>query len=526
VLIDAPSGEAELPLVDHKTAAQPIAMQYLPVVAPALLVFVIGLFGIGRPSMYGTEEATTWVGRLPTSRIFAVLNHGDAVHGLYYLIIHGVFRVFGSSVVTLRLPSLIGASVAVGLVVVIARRLSGSTPLAVIAGVMTAVTPFIVYYADSGRSYAIDAALALAATLAFLWAVDDRAATRRWLRWLAYGALLVVAGYMHEMTTLVIACHAVTLGLARVRLRLVGAWLATAVAAGLALLPIIVISHEQEHQLSWIRPISGKDVTSLITDFFGPSQVAVIIMAALVALGALLPWRRTDHQVTLRNVALPLFLLPAMLLLGESLVSTPLYGGARYILFSLPAGIMLAASGLYQVVLAIARADFRRQCIAAVALVSVILVAQGHQLLKLHGPGAYPENFGAVAAYIATHSQGGDGELLIAAGSELAPLGYPNAYRKVTNLALAKSPYASARYYGVRKPMSQVHADMLQHKRIWVIGKLHASNYRRKYGMELRILHLHFRLASTATFNGAQVALYNRVDNRHLATAHSRTLQS
>jgi mannosyltransferase len=524
VLIDAPTEEVELPPADHTTPAQPIAMQYLPVVAPALLVFVVGLFGIGRSSMYGTEEATMWVGRLPTSRIFHLLQHGDAVHGFYYLIIHGVFRVFGSSVVTMRLPSLIGAAVAVGLVVVITRRLSGSTPLAVIAGVMTAVTPYFIFYADSGRSYAIDAALALGATLAFLWAVDDRAATRRWLRWLAYGALLVVAGYMHEMTTLVIACHAVTLGLARVRLRLVGAWLATAVAAGLALLPIIVISHQQENQLSWIRPISGKSVTSLIRDFFGPSQVAVIIMAALVAIGVLVPRRVAHQQVTLRNVALPLFLLPAVLLMGESLVSTPLYGGPRYILFSLPAGIMLAASGLYRVVLAVARADFRRQCIAAVALVSVIFVAQGQQLVRLQGPGPYPQNFGGVAAYIAKHSQRGDGELLITAGYELAPLGYPHAYRNVTNLALAESPYDSARYYGVRKPMSEVHADMLQHSRIWVIGKLHSSNYRRKYGMELRILHLHFRVIETAKFNGAEVALYKKIDKRH--TAHSRTLQS
>jgi mannosyltransferase len=302
--------------------------------------------------------------------------------------------------------------------------------------------------------------------------------------------------------------------------------LATAVAAGLALLPIIVISHEQEHQLSWIRPISGKDVTSLITDFFGPSRVAVTIMLALVALGALLPSRQTQHRITLRNVALPLFLLPAILLMGESLISTPLYGGPRYILFSLPAGIMLAASGLHQIVLAVARVDFRRQCIAAVALVSVIFVAQGHQLVQLQEAAGYPQNYGAVAAYIARHSQRGDGELLITAGYELAPLGYPHAYRKVTNLALAESPYASARYYGVRKPMAEVHADMLQHERIWVIGKLHASQYRRKYGMELRILHLHFRVAKTVKFSGAEVALYKKINNGHLSAAHSQTLQS
>jgi mannosyltransferase len=525
-LIDAPTEEVELPPADHTTAAQPIAMRYLPVVAPALLVFVIGFFGIGRSSMYGAEEATMWVGRLPTSRIFQLLQHGDAVHGFYYLIIHGVFRLFGSSVVTLRLPSLIGAAVAVGLVVVITRRLSGSTPLAVIAGVMTAVTPYIIFYADSGRSYAIDAALALAATLAFLWAIDDRAATRRWLRWLAYGALLVVAGYMHEMTTLVVACHAVTLGLARVRLRLVGAWLATAVAAGLALLPIIVISHEQEHQLNWIRPISGKDVTSLITDFFGPSHVAVIIMLALVAFGALVPRRVAHQQVTLRNVAMPLFLLPAALLMGESIVSTPLYGGPRYILFSLPAGIMLAASGLYKVVQTVARADFRRQCIAAIVLVSVIFAAQGHQLVQLQGSGPYPRSYGGVAAYIAKHSQRGDGELLITAGYELVPLGYPNAFRKVTNLALAESPYESARFYGIRKPMSEVHADMLRHERIWAIGRLHGSNYRRKYGMELRILRLHFRVAKTAKVDGTEVVLYKKINNRHLDTARSPTLQS
>ena len=518
-----PTAETELRPATPSTGSQPFITKYLPVIAPAMLVFIVGLFGISRPSMYGTEEATMWVGRLPTSRIFQLLHHGDAVHGFYYLLIHGVFRLFGSSVVTMRLPSLLGATAAVALVVVLTRRLSGSTPVAVIAGALTAVTPYIIFYADSGRSYAIDAALVLGATLAFLWALDDRSTTRRWLRWLAYGGLLVVAGYMHEMTTLMITCHAATLALARVRLRLVAAWLATAAAAVVALVPIIVISHQQEGQLAWIRPIRLQDVTALIRDFFGPSQVAVVAMLGLVAVGALVPRRVAHQQVTLRNVALPLFVLPAALLIGESLISTPLYGGPRYILYSLPAGIMLAASGLHQVVRTVARANFRRQVVAAVALVSVIFAAQGHQLVRLHGPGPYPQNLGAVAAYIAKHSRPGDGELLITAGYELAPLGYPNAYRNLTNLALAESPYASARYYGIRKPMAEVHAAMLQHDRIWAIGKLHSSHYRRKYGMELRILRLHFRVAQKVTFNGAEIELYKKIDTRHLDTSRSRT---
>ena len=86
----------------------------------------LGLWGLARHSSMGNDEvATRWAALLSLHQLAHLLNTVDAVHGTYYLIMHGWMAV-GTSPAVIRIPSVISMTAAVAMTVIIARRLTGS----------------------------------------------------------------------------------------------------------------------------------------------------------------------------------------------------------------------------------------------------------------------------------------------------------------------------------------------------------------------------------------------------------------
>ena len=157
----------------------------------------LGVWGLDRGgSLYSGESATFWAAHLSWSRLFLLLHTVDAVHGVYYGLMHVVFAL-GHNAVVLRIPSVVGAVGSVVLTAVLATRLGGSRLLAFTAATLTALSPSVNQYAQSGRSYALVMMSTLLASLALLRAVrTDRVAVRTTLlRWLVYAGLLTFCGY-------------------------------------------------------------------------------------------------------------------------------------------------------------------------------------------------------------------------------------------------------------------------------------------------------------------------------------------
>src|SRR5262249_14163624 len=147
-------------------------------------------------------------------------------------------------------------------------------------------------------------------------------------------------------------------------------WAATAAIAGLLVLPLVVISDREDGAVTWISPPGAHDLLVLFHDYFGATTAAAILVAACAAL-ALLPGRwglpaatarpagaddlaggpgagRTApvaSRVTLAAVALPLLLVPATLLLAESVIAHPLYVD-RYVLYGEAGAALLAGAGM------------------------------------------------------------------------------------------------------------------------------------------------------------------------------------
>ena len=74
----------------------------------------------------GQDELISWgVASRTTGQIVATLHNVDAVHGLYYLLLHFWIKVFGDSLLSMRMPGILGMSTAAMFVTLTARTRFG-----------------------------------------------------------------------------------------------------------------------------------------------------------------------------------------------------------------------------------------------------------------------------------------------------------------------------------------------------------------------------------------------------------------
>jgi mannosyltransferase len=467
-------------------------------VAAAAVMAVLGVWGLARSGSMGNDEvATRWAALLSLRDLAHLLRHVDAVHGLYYLLMHG-WVVLGSSPTVLRIPSVISMTVAAALIVILARRLTGSGWAALFAGLIMALTPSISYYAQTARSYALVYTCVLAATLALLHALSGEQAGGRPRRWALYGFLITVAAYLNEMALLVLAAHAVTVLLARYGRRAFLHWAVTAAVAVVLVGPLLALSAREDGAVEWIRRPTLGDLMLLGQDYFGATTVvaALILICVVAALlpplgrrgrpaqagaaaasgpdgaggAAAVPWWR-GGGVTLQSVAAPLLVLPAALVIIESLVARPLYTD-RYVLYGEAGAALLGGAGAYRIGRWLAGAASQRWLIwvpGAVLCVCALVLQLGAQH-RARTPESRLYDFGGPSRFVAAHARPGDGVLFFNDFFRKARLGYPEDFQKVADFAMAVSPTQAGNFRGVNKPVAAIRPLMLGYQRIWVVG--------------------------------------------------------
>jgi mannosyltransferase len=478
----------------------------------------LGLWGLARDSAMGNDEvATRWAALLSLRQLAHLLRHVDAVHGLYYLLMHGWMAV-GTSPVAMRVPSVLALAGAAAMVALIGRRLTGSALAGLFAGLIMTLPPAISYYAQTARSYPLVFAAVTGLTLLLLRAVDAERAgppagrAARW--WAGYAVLIAVSGYLNEMALLVLLAHAATVLLARGRLRAAAHWAAAAAAGAALVVPLLLLSSRQDGAVAWIRRPGLPALRVLLRDYFGVTTLVAVILVACAVI-AVLPerggpwWRRGG--LNLPSVALPLLVLPAAALIAESLVARPYYVD-RYVLYGEAGAALLAGGGLARAGRWLARLA-RSPLLGPVPGVAVCLAALLLQLGPQHHvrtTQARMFDFGSPARYLAAHARPGDGALFFSAFFRKARLGYPAQFRDVADFAMAVPPARSGTFNGIDKPLPQISALMLSYQRIWVIGRSpsdHLAGVTRQEGAELR---RQFRLAAHQHFRGMTVTLWQR----------------
>lgn len=360
---------------------------------PALLTLGLGLYKADTPLLWADELATWNAANRSPHQLYDMLQHVDAVTGLYYYLIHYWTAAFGHSLLVIRIPTVLAMAGAAAFVALTGRKLFGART-GLVAGVLFALIPSVSRYAQEVRGYAFVVFFAAAATYLLMRALE-RPTT--W-PWVLYTVALLGAGSFHMIALVFLAPHALITAwrwwTTRDKRLLIG--FPAAVLAGLLpLVPLVLEGQKQVgRQLNWLAKPSLEDVPTVFWHGLYGSQAVSLGMLALAVLP--LAWTRgRRHAVELGLVAV----LPIALLWIISQGQTS-YFIDRYMLFTLPAWAVLAGAGL---------TALRPRALTAGGLILVLLLGS-HEQLALRQKFSHTEWDGAAAAaVIAKGYQPGDG---------------------------------------------------------------------------------------------------------------------
>ena len=360
----------------------------------------MSLAGAGRPSFWYDEAATisaSYSRRLPA--LWQMLGDVDAVHGLYYLLMHGWFAVFPPTEFWSRAPSGLAVGAAAAGVVVLGTQLS-SRAVGVTAGVVCAILPRATWAGIEARPYALS--MLLAVWLAVLLVSAARRESR-WA-WAAYGVLLAVSILLDVYLALLFFVHAVFVVTFRRRRTVV---LPFAIASGVALgvmAPFVAVVAGQAKQISWITPIGLRTFEDVAVQQYFDRNPYLALLSAVVVLAAIGVWsfaRRpsVEERETL-VLAVTWLVIPTALIVAYSAAAEPLYT-PRYLCFTAPAMALL----LGVCITAVARSV--RMTTVVVAAFAV--VAAPTYVAVQRGPYAkYDMDYSQVADLISANAAAGD----------------------------------------------------------------------------------------------------------------------
>ncbi|MEU6407556.1 glycosyltransferase family 39 protein [Microbispora sp. NPDC046933] len=487
-------------------------------VVPAVLALAAGLWDLGGPPPWRDEAATvSAVGRtLP--QLAHLLQSVDAVHGLYYALMHVVAGLSGTAEVALRMPSVVAGALAAAGTGALGRAL-GVPRAGLYGGVLLALMPIFSRYVQEARPYPMTAAAAVGVTLLFLRLL--RSPTSGVLA--AYGAALTVLAYFNLFAFLVVGAHGVALILSRGPLL---RWACAATPALAAVAPLAWLGSRQSAQVGWIPRPEADDVGRLAVQLsgdlggatgpgvapltwalvlFGLAYAAVAgVRRARAARGAEKPagsptgkpaespaesltgkpagrpagspagmfWAAGPAgkapageagpapfgHAALVRLTLPWLLVPALVLLTVSWAVHPVYV-FRYVFCCVPAAALLAGAGLAALPPGLA---------AAVLAAWLGLSVPGQ--LATRGPNGRQDDPRPVMALLAAEAKPGDGVLFVPAKVRKYEAVYPSVFGRLRDVALARSPERDGSFPG-REVGSRVLAARLDGLRtLWVVG--------------------------------------------------------
>lgn len=314
--------------------------------AIAVLAAVISGAWASRPSLWFDEGATISASASRTlPELWSLLGHIDAVHGLYYLLMHGWFAIFPPTELWSRLPSCLAIGAAAAGVVVFAKQFSGRTT-AVCAGAVFAILPRVTWAGIEARSSALSVAAAVWLTVLLVAAV--RCNTQR--RWLLYALVLMLSILVSINLALLVPAYATMVPLlasGKSRKSPVIWWTVVTAAALGAMTPFILFAHGQVWQVGWIAGLNRNIILDVIHRQYFDHSVPFAILAGLIVAagiaahlaGARGPGGDT-HRLVLVSAAW--IVVPTAVVLIYSATVEPIYY-PRYLILTAPAAAVILA---------------------------------------------------------------------------------------------------------------------------------------------------------------------------------------
>ena len=462
---------------------------------PPLLTLAVVTWQIQGPSYWRDEGATLSAVTRPAGDLLRMLGHADAVHGVYYLMVWAIVRIFGTAELVTRLPSAVAMAVAAIAVAGIGRRLI-SRRAGLLAGLVFAALPEVSRYGQEARSYATVSALAAVASYLLVRVLNetgpgdntpplgaDGPGRRRWL--IGYGAAVAALGVVNIFGLVIVPAHGLTVLLASRRARAAGrglrrGWLVATAAAVAVASPVLVYAWQQQGAQEWLKPPSLSMLAKLSnligSPFLGGALLLVIIGGVATSRAA----GRTavDWPGRLTALCLPWLLMPPAILILLSFIH-PVYT-LRYVLYCLPAVAVLAGAGL-------AALGWRTGLVALAVVVGIAVPGQ----LNARRPAAHGDNIRQADRIIAEHRRPGDAVLYTGRDARYMAAAYPFGLPDLRNVALKRTKDASATLAG-----TSMHGPHLRHRlmtrvqRLWVVSVgADRQHLRIMAGLGYRLVH-------------------------------------
>jgi mannosyltransferase len=452
-----------------------------PATAPALvglLALLVSLFRIDGPSVWYDESATIISSTRSWAQLWDMIGTVDAVHALYYALMHVVFDVFGYSPVSLRVPSAIAVGATAALTVLVGRQL-GRPSFGVLAGLVFCVLPRTTWVGTEGRSYALSTTLAVLLTFLLVRAIRSHGRGP----WAAYAVAIVLSCVLFLYIALVVVAHAVTVLawhlLARRAARVDGRdaapaqsptrlpvqpfllrWILWAGGAGVLLVPFALATMGQSQQLHWLDPLDQRTLWHVVIgQWFYTSLPFAYVGWGLLAVGTLALLRTP----VVMAVLVPAFAVPTLALLFVTVVYLPLYT-PRYLTMCLPFVALVMAAGIWEIAGRSARGvrAWGTFAVAAVVLVSLAVP----QVLAQREPEAKEDSaWKAVAAHIAAERATDDPGAVTAmlyggvydhpiATARVIAYSYPDAFVDTIDITLDTPAAETGRLWETTTPLA------------------------------------------------------------------------
>jgi mannosyltransferase len=404
-----------------------------------LVVAVVGaavsLAGAGRPSFWYDEAATISASYSRSlGQLWQMLGNVDAVEGLYYLLMHGWFKIFPPTEFWSRAPSGLAIGAAAAGVVVLGKQLSSRT-VAVAAGLVCAILPRSTWAGIEARPYALSMMAAVWLTVMLVYAVRRDNA---WA-WVCYGIVLAISVLLDVYLLLLSFVYLLFICVFRRSRTVFSRFALTSVLTGCALTPFLVAAVGQAHQISWIAPIGRRTLEDVAIQQYFERSPPFTIVSALIVAAAIVLWRFTSVRLDKPNqqllvLAIAWVVIPTAVIVIWSAVIHPIYT-PRYLAFTAP-GIALAL-GVCISALAVT------SWIAAAVISLLAIVAVPNYILAQRNPYAkYDMDYSQVADLITAKAAPGDcllvNDTVTFMPAPMRPLmaARPDAYRKLVDLTL------------------------------------------------------------------------------------------
>jgi Dolichyl-phosphate-mannose-protein mannosyltransferase len=341
---------------------------------PVLLLLIVTLpyivNGYWEDEIFSITTARSWSG------LFVIFRDYENNMSLYYVILHGLMRIFGEGEVATHSLSLLFAILTIPVFFRLERVwLNKSTSLW--GGLLLAANPLFVFYAVESRSYSLLILSATISTLIFLSLVRKPG----FLLAIYYGLSIAIGIYIHYFGILLILVHILTMSRKNLTRLHLASYLLSGLVIFLGVLPLLLFPPRNKGQINWILKPDLKYLWYTLRELFGGGWVFLVLIMCLFFVAKKGYWKyATDRGYFLPRLAVAWAILPASLLFLFSNLVKPVFL-TRFFVWCLPGAVLLTCL----IVSYTGWGHFRKSVVWSLLL--FILLIKSHGILRTKGSG-------------------------------------------------------------------------------------------------------------------------------------------